>query len=403
MIYLDHAASTPGLEASMRAAWPWLTTEFGNPSSTHELGLRAKDALDAARESVARSLLCRPSEVTFTSGATESNNLAIKGIALANPRGRHIVSAKTEHSSVLESIEFLVRHHDFTVTWLEVDRQGRISPNELRAAVTESTTLVALMWINNESGVIHDIVEIARICGQAGVPLHSDAVQAIGAVEVDLNDYRVTSLAVSGHKIGAPKGSGVLYVRSGTPFVSDLNGGGQESGMRSGTQNVAWAVAIAAALDLQRRRAPGGIERIMDREQLTASFIEAVLERVPSAALIGPKFNTAEAPALQHDRSGAIASFVFEGLNGETILLELERRGIICSSGSACSTGSTEPSHVLTAMGYSADLARTAGRFSFAKQGEEQKSTAETEPFDIDRVVSALCEIVDNLRGRMNS
>lgn len=403
MIYLDHAASTPVLEASLRAAWPWLTTEFGNPSSTHELGLRAKDALDAARESVARSLLCRPSEVTFTSGATESNNLAIKGIALANPRGRHIVSAKTEHSSVLESIEFLVRHHDFTVTWLEVDRQGRISTNELRAAVTESTTLVALMWINNESGVIHDIVEIARICGQAGVPLHSDAVQAIGAVEVDLNDYRVTSLAVSGHKIGAPKGSGVLYVRSGTPFVSDLNGGGQESGMRSGTQNVAWAVAIAAALDLQRRRAPGGIERIMDREQLTASFIEAVLERVPSAALIGPKFNTAESPALQNDRSGAIASFVFEGLNGETILLELERRGIICSSGSACSTGSTEPSHVLTAMGYSEDLARTAVRFSFAKQGEEQKSTAETEPFDIDRVVSALCEIVDNLRGRMNS
>jgi cysteine desulfurase len=392
MIYLDNAATTPPFESSLRAAWPWLTGEFGNPSSTHELGLRAKDALEAARESVSQSLICRPSEITFTSGATESNNLAIKGIALANPRGRHIVSAKTEHSSVLESIEFLVRHHDFTVTWLDVDREGRLSIDELRAAVTESTTLVALMWINNESGVIHDMAEIALICNHAGVPLHCDAVQAVGQVDVDLNDYRVTSLAISGHKIGAPKGSGVLFVRSGTPFESVMNGGGQESGIRSGTQNVAWAVAIADALELQRTRAPRA-ERVGDLGQQTTGFIDAVLERVSRARLVGPRPNSAPTHSAHNDRSPAIASFVFEGLNGETILLELERRGIICSSGSACSAGSTEPSHVLTAMGYDADLARTAVRFSFANEFEGQSKTASTEAFDQDRVVEALIEI----------
>jgi cysteine desulfurase len=392
MIYLDNAATTPPFESSLRAAWPWLTGEFGNPSSTHELGLRAKDALEAARTSVAHSLLCRPSEITFTSGATESNNLAIKGIALANPRGRHIVSAKTEHSSVLQSIEFLVRHHDFTVTWLEVDHEGRISTDELRSAVTESTTLVALMWINNESGVIHDIVAIASICDQAGVPLHCDAVQAVGQVDVDVNDYRATSFAISGHKIGAPKGSGVLYVRAGTPFESVINGGGQESGMRSGTENVAWAVAIADALELQRKRGPRA-ERIGDLGRQTAAFIDAVLESVPRARLVGPRPGAANSNYMRNDRSPAIASFVFEGLNGETILLELERRGIICSSGSACSAGSTEPSHVLTAMGYDPDLARTAVRFSFANVFEGQPKTASTEAFDQDRVVAALIEI----------
>ena len=174
---------------------------------------------------------------------------------------------------MLESIEFLVRHHDFTVTWLEVDHEGRISTDELRAAVTESTTLVALMWINNESGVIHDIVDIASICNSVGVPLHCDAVQAVGQVDVDVNDYRATSLAISGHKIGAPKGSGVLYVRAGTPFESVINGGGQESGMRSGTQNVAWAVAIADALELQRKRGPRA-ERIGDLDAEQRDLVE---------------------------------------------------------------------------------------------------------------------------------
>lgn len=393
MIYLDNAATTPVFESSLRAAWPWLTSEFGNPSSSHELGLRAKEALEAARESVAYSLMCRPSEITFTSGATEANNLAIKGIALANPRGRHIVSAKTEHSSVLEAIEYLVRQHDFSVTWLEVGHDGEIEVEQLRSSIDSNTTLVALMWVNNESGLIHPMIEIASICQEAGVPLHCDAVQAVGQVDTNMNDYPITSLAISGHKFGAPKGSGVMFVRAGTPFESTLNGGGQESGMRSGTQNVAWAVAIADALEYHRQRGAKA-EPVRGQFAQTADFIDEVLRRVPRARLIGPHPSDP-----QNERSGAIASFVFEGLNGETILLELERRGIICSSGSACAAGSTEPSHVLTAMGFEPDLARTAVRFSFAREFEEVAKTAVIEAFDRERVVAALVEITEKLTG----
>lgn len=388
MLYLDHAATTPVLEASLRAAWPWLTTEFGNPSSTHELGLRAKDALEDARARVARTISSRTSEVYFTSGATEANNLAIKGIALANPRGRHIVSAKTEHESVLESIDYLVRHHDFEITWVEVDGTGFIEPDSVRDALRPDTTLMTLMWVNNETGTSNPVHEFARLAEQHGIPLHVDAVQAATTEDVNLHDYRFAAMSLSGHKLGAPKGSGMLFVRDGVPFEAQMSGGGQEHGMRSGTENVAWAVAFATAIEITHLRSS---QSPVSPE--IQKFVDRVLREVPGAQ------HTANA---QH-RSPLIASFVFEGVSGETVLLELERRGIICSSGSACAAGRDEPSHVLTAMGYSEDLARTAVRFSFAKQGEEQKSTAETEPFDIDRVVSALREIVDNLRGRMKS
>ena len=393
MIYLDNAATTPPFENSLRAAWPWLTTEFGNPSSTHELGLTAKAALESARESVAESLGCRASEIVFTSGATESNNLGIKGLALANPRGRQIISAKTEHSSVLASIEFLVRHHDFRVDWLDVDREGRISLEQLATVLSSDTSLVSLMWVNNESGVIHDLPAIAGLCQAASVPLHCDAVQAIGHLAVNLAEVPISSLAISGHKFGAPKGSGVLFVRASAAFESVANGGGQESGMRSGTQNVAWAVAIADAL-AQHRGVTAAAQLDRGLAQQTRDFIDAVLLAVPRAQLVGPR------PTIDRmERSPAIASFVFEGLNGETILLELERRGIICSSGSACSAGSTEPSHVLLAMGYDPDLARTAVRFSFASELPGVKRTATTEPFDANRVVQALVEITDKLAG----
>lgn len=390
MMYLDNAATTPPFESALRTAWPWLTSQFGNPSSTHELGLRAKEALEAARAIVAEILICRPSEVVFTSGATESNNLAIKGICLAQPRGRHIISALTEHSSVLASIDYLVRHHGFTVTWLSVDHQGRISLDELRAVIRPDTTLVALMWVNNESGIVHPMSAIDEICRSADVPLHCDGVQAFGHFDTNLNDYQFASFSLSGHKLGAPKGSGVLFVRSGVPFEPTLNGGGQELDRRSGTENVAWAVSIADALQYQRQRgASHSVEHDLHAE--TTQFIDAVLQHVPSARLVGPA--VAESTHGRDERSPAIATFVFDGLNGETILLELERRGIICSSGSACSAGSTEPSHVLTAMGYSADLAQTAVRFSFARRFTNTKITAETEPFDGTRVVAALVDI----------
>ncbi|MEN9607020.1 MAG: hypothetical protein RL605_848 [Actinomycetota bacterium] len=387
MIYLDHAATTPVLEASLRAAWPWLTTEFGNPSSTHELGLRAKAALDDARERVARTIFARPSEVYFTSGATEANNLAIKGIALANPRGRHIVSARTEHESVLEAIAYLVRHHDFTVSWVEVDHDGIITPEALTAALRPDTTLVSLMWVNNETGTLNQVLDLTELAHEVGAAMHVDAVQAATTQDVNMSDYPFDAMSLSGHKLGAPKGSGLLFVRDGVAFEPQIHGGGQEHGMRSGTENVAWAVAFATALELTHRRS--GLEKTLPD---TETFIDRVLVEVPGAQLTGSR----------RDRSPLIASFVFEGVAGETVLLELERRGIVCSSGSACAAGRDEPSHVLIAMGFDPDLARTAVRFSFSKAPVDQKSTAETEPFDLDRVVTALSEIVGGLRGRLN-
>lgn len=388
MLYLDNAATTPVLEAALRAAWPWLTTEFGNPSSTHELGLRAKAALDEARASVANSIFARPSEIYFTSGATEANNLAIKGIALADPRGKHIVSARTEHESVLQAIDYLVRIHDFEVTWLPVDFEGNIEPEDLRLALRPDTTLVALMWVNNETGTITPLAQIDSICRQAEVPLHVDAVQAAAFEDVNVLDVRCASLSLSGHKLGAPKGSGVLFVRNGVAFEPQLSGGGQENGMRSGTENVAWAVAFATALNLVRRRNfnAGTFADIR-------YFIDSVLREIPSAKLTGNPYR----------HSPLIASFVFEGVAGETVLLELERRGIVCSSGSACAAGRDEPSHVLTAMGYEPDLARTAVRFSFAKHLSDWPTTAPAASREVDRaaldeVVTALSDIVYNLR-----
>ncbi|MEY4450727.1 MAG: hypothetical protein RLZZ304_1102 [Actinomycetota bacterium] len=388
MIYLDHAATTPVLEASLRAAWPWLTTEFGNPSSTHELGLRAKVALDDARARTAKAIAARPSEVYFTSGATEANNLAIKGIALANPRGRHIVSAKTEHESVLASIDYLVREHGFEVTWLEVDDWGMYTPDSLEAALRSDTTLVTLMWVNNETGTLQFIGSLSSICKERGVPMHVDAVQAATTEDVNMADYKVSAVSLSGHKLGAPKGSGMLFVRDGVPFEPQISGGGQEHGMRSGTENVAWAVAFATAIEITRYRSPEPFT-LPD----TRRFIERVIADVPGARLTGHEVQ----------RSPMIASFVFEGVSGETVLLELERHGIVCSSGSACAAGRDEPSHVLTAMGFDEDLARTAVRFSFAKRFSNQKSTAEQSDYDLDRVVDVLREVVLSLRGRMNS
>ncbi|MEN9606475.1 MAG: hypothetical protein RL605_303 [Actinomycetota bacterium] len=387
MLYLDNAATTPVLEAALRAAWPWLTTEFGNPSSTHELGLRAKAALDEARASVAASLGAKSSEVVFTSGATEANNLAIKGLALANPRGRHIVSSPTEHESVLQAIDHLVRIHDFKVTWLPVGRDGLVTTDALLSVIRPDTTLVALMWVNNETGAMAPIAEIAEACRQVDVPLHVDAVQAVIHETVDVSDIACTSLALSGHKLGAPKGSGALFVRSGSHIEPLLSGGGQEASQRSGTENVAWAVAFAVALDI----------RVKNRGKALAfdpdAFIERVLREVPGAQLSGDRAS----------RSPLIASFVFEGVAGETVLLELERRGVICSSGSACAAGRDEPSHVLTAMGLDADLARTAVRFSFTPALAEWPSTApganqEVTNDSLDEVVEALREIVTSLR-----
>ena len=352
MVYLDNAATTPVNPAALRAAWPWLTEEFGNPSSTHELGQRASDALENARARIAAWLDCRASEVVFTSGGTESDNLGIIGLALANPRGRHIISAKTEHEAVLETLDYLARFHNFEVTWLPVDSLGVIIEADFVAALRDDTTLVSLMLANNEIGTVHPIARFAELAHQVGAAFHTDAVQAAGWLDTRISTLGVDSLALSGHKIGAPKGSGVAYLRGRLAVEPLLHGGGQENGRRSGTENVAWAVALATAIEAL----PNFAEEQSRVTKLRDDFVAEVLQSVPTATLSGhPK-----------QRHPGIASFCFEGISGEAVLLELERRGVIVSSGSACAAGSNEPSHVLIACGFNAELAQTAVRFSFS-------------------------------------
>jgi len=362
-IYLDHAATTPVNPAALQAAWPWLTNEFGNPSSSHEFGNRAASALESARERTAKFFNVRPAEITFTSGGTESDNLAILGLALANPRGKHIVSAKSEHEAVLASIEFLERVHGFETTWLELDDYGQII--NFDQALRPDTTLVSLMLANNEIGTVHPVAEYAAATHKSGALFHTDAVQAVGWQDLDMQKLGVDALSISGHKFGAPKGSGLLVLRSRSHIEPLIHGGGQESGLRSGTENVAWAIAIATALE-SLPAADIEADRV---SKLRDKFIANVLSNVPNAKLTGHPVN----------RQANIASFTLEGVSGEAVLLELERRGIIVSSGSACAAGSNEPSHVLLAIGLPAEVAQTSVRFSFSHDtsAEELLTAAE--------------------------
>lgn len=355
MIYLDAAATSAVRREVLEAMWPYLTGDFGNPSSHHAVGESAARALAEARAAVASWLGCRASEVVFTSGGTEADNLAIKGIALANPRGRHIVTTPIEHEAVLASVDHLVRLHGFSATYVPVGRDGLVSPTGFRAALRPDTTLASVMLANNEVGTVQPVAELAALAHEHGIPFHTDAVQAAGWLPLNVRALGVDALSVSGHKLGAPKGIGALFVRGRLPLEPVLHGGGQERGRRSGTENVAGAVALATAARLVER----------DREANAAAaaeardaFIAAVLRLAPGAQLTGHP----------ERRLPGTASFVFPGTNGEAVLLELERRGIVSSSGSACAAGSEDASHVLLALGYEEDLARTAVRFSWGPE-----------------------------------
>lgn len=369
MIYLDNAATTPVVPAALESAWPWLTSEFGNPSSTHELGLHAKSALEGARSRIASWLDCPASDLVFTSGGTEGDNLAITGLALANPRGKHIISAKTEHEAVLDTLYFLERVHGYEITWLRVDREGNIDVAELSTALRSDTTLVTLMLANNEIGTTHPLPQIIEAAHAVGALVHTDAVQAAGWFDLSVGKNGsivggVDALTISGHKLGAPKGSGVTYIRGRLSVEPVLHGGGQEFGRRSGTENVAWAVALATAVE----SLPEVVTEHARVSELRDEFIAQVLKNVPHAQLTGNPTN----------RHPAIASFTFAGLNGETLLLELEQRGVIVSSGSACAAGSDEPSHVLIACGIEPEVAQTSVRLSFSHSttAEELRAAA---------------------------
>jgi cysteine desulfurase len=347
MIYLDAAATTPVRRQVLEAMWPYLTNDFGNPSSHHTVGESAAHALRESRGTVARWLGVRSSEVTFTSGGTESDNLAMKGIALGAPRGRHLVTTRLEHAAVLESCDYLRRHHGFEVGFVEVDATGRVTPDALAAAIRPDSTLVSIAHANNEVGTVQPIAALASVSHASGIPFHTDAVQSAGWL--DLASLGVDAISVSGHKLGAPKGIGALFVRGRVALEPLVHGGGQERGARSGTENVAGAVGMAAAVSL--------IDLSFARQVSAArdAFVLDVLARVPAAALTGHPT----------ERLPGTASFVFPGTHGESILLRLEEYGVVSSSGSACAAGSDEPSHVLLALGYPAEIAQTAVRFSW--------------------------------------
>ena len=354
MIYLDAAATTAVRREVLEAMWPYLTGEFGNASSHHGLGKAAADALAAARASVAKDLGCRASEVIFMGGGTEADNLAIKGIALASPRGRHVVTSAIEHEAVLESCDYLRRVHGFEVTTLPVDRFGMVDAEVAARAIREDTTLVTVMLANNEVGTVQPVAEIAGAARKMGVPMHTDAVQGAGALDLNVVGLGVDALSLSGHKVGAPKGIGVLFAKGRLQMEPVMHGGGQERGRRSGTENVAGAVGLAAAL---RLASEGREDRMLRLSGVRDELIRGVLSAVPTAILTGhPKL-----------RLPGSASFCFPGTSGEAVLLFLEERGIVCSSGSACAAGSDEPSHVLIAMGIEAAVAQTAVRFTLAE------------------------------------
>ena len=348
MTYLDSAATTPVRREVLEAMWPYLTTTYGNPSSHHEVGEAAARGLEAARRAVADILGARPAEITFTSGGTEGANTAIKGIALASPRGRHVIVSAVEHPAVLESARWLGRL-GYDVTELSVDEDGRVAPADLAAALRPDTTLVSIQYANNEVGAIPPIAELTTITCAYDVPFHTDAVQAAGWLDLDVGRLGVQALSLSGHKLGAAKGTGVLYVGRRTPIEPLIHGGGQQRGLRSGTEDVAGAVGMATALRLARTADPDVVRARRD------AFVARVEHSLPGARLTGP----------HGDRLPGHASFVLPGLSGESVLLDLERHGVICSSGSACAAGSDEASHVLTAMGIPAETAQTALRFTF--------------------------------------
>ena len=353
-IYLDHAATTPLRREALEAMQPWLTEGFGNPSSVHSFGRRARAGLDEAHERVARSLGAAPREIVFTSGGTEANNLAIKGAAWAGKgRGHRIITSSVEHHSVGHTVRYLEKF-GFEIVELPVDRYGRIDPDEVEAAITPKTILVSIMLANNEVGTIQPIAAIAeRVRRHRGILFHTDAVQAAACLEVDVTALGVDMVSIAAHKFEGPKGVGALYVRHGTNVLAQQQGGAQERYRRAGTENVAGAVGLAAALELAVAERPVVAARLRTlRETLIGRLrtIEGVQET-----------------GHPTERLPGLLSLVAAGLDGNAVTMALDLAGLACSTGSACVSGSGEISHVLAAMGFPEDEAAGALRFSIGR------------------------------------
>ena len=375
-VYLDHAATSPLRPEALEAMLPYLTTNAGNPSSLHATGRRARKAIDEARESVAQLIGAQPREIVFTSGGTEADNLAVKGAAwAATARGRHIVTTAVEHKAVLNATAILERAN-FEIVCLLVDEFGRVDPIDVAAALTERTTLVSVMAANNEVGTRQPIAAIGEIVRGHGAKLHVDAIQWAAHGEIDVNAWQADLVSLSAHKLGGPQGVGALYVRRGTQLLPQLQGGSQERQRRAGTENVAGIVGFAAAFELARTEASGEADRLRE----LSSRLRAGLDQLEGVNLTGHP----------DERLPNNVSVVIEGVEGGDLVAALDLEGVEVSTGSACTSGSTEPSHVLLAMGIDPHLAHGSLRIT---------TGTETTAADVDDALAAIRGVLPRLRG----
>lgn len=378
-IYLDHSATTPVDPRVVEAMLPYFTDKFGNASSLHRWGQAALTALDEARRTLAEILHTDAKEIVFTSCGSESDNLALRGVAFAlRSRGNHIITTPIEHHAILHTAAQLEKEFGFEVTRVPVDRRGVVNPDDITRAITPRTILISVMYANNEVGTIEPLVEIARVAKKQGILFHTDAVQAGGYLDLDVNKLGVDLLSLGAHKFHGPKGVGALYVRAGTPLLPMQTGGSQERNRRAGTENIPYIVGMATALRIaQSERDATNARLAAMRERL----IEGILERIAGAELTGDPKN----------RLPGHASFVIPGAIGDEMVLGLDLAGIAASTGSACTAGSAEPSHVLAAMGYAADVARGALRLTLGRDNSDE---------DVEYAVSVVVEVVRKLRGK---
>lgn len=379
-IYLDYAATTPVDRRVLNAMLPYFHGTFGNPSSIHRYGQQAEAAIESARETVAAALNCRPDEIVFTSCGSESDNLAIRGTALAmreKTGANWILTSRAEHHAISKTAEQLEKHYGFKVEWLETDDTGMVSPVTVKKAICKDTAIVSVMYANNEIGTVNPVAEIATVCRTHHIPFHTDAVQAAAYLPVDVKSLGVDLMSLGAHKFYGPKGIGVLFVRKSTPVLPLQTGGGQEYGLRAGTQNVPYIVGFAEAL---RLTAEERAQRIAHVRPLRDRIIGIVLEEIPDSRLTGHPIN----------RLPNHSSFTFKGMDGNLLLTLLDTAGFACSSGSACKTGNPEPSEVMTAIGLSREWGLGSLRVTLGEG---------TTPMHVEALLKALPELVKKARA----
>lgn len=377
-LYMDYSATTPVKKEVLDEMMPYLTDYFGNASSFHTFGREAKSALDKAREQVASLINAKPNEIYFTAGGSESDNWALEGIAYANRnKGNHIITSKIEHHAILHTCEYLEKHHGFEVTYLDVDGEGRIRLEDLKNAIKDTTILISIMFANNEIGTIQPIKEIGQIAKEHNIVFHTDAVQAAGNIPVDVKELEVDLMSMSSHKIYGPKGVGALYIKTGTKLHNLVHGGAQERRRRAGTENIPAIVGYGKAAELAKANMDNHISTLT---RLRNRLMNEILERIPNTRVNG---------SVENRLPGNI-NFSFEFIEGEGILLLLDMLGIAASSGSACTSGSLDPSHVLMAIGLPHEIAHGSLRLTVGDFTTED---------DIDYIVENLPGVIERLRS----